>query len=81
MDIVGYPQLPITQQSEQIETLWKIVRGTTPIRAAEAEGKLLRLPAGDGGALVFRTTPEARDPIRNRPDFQQLLSGLEQIGP
>ena len=26
---------------------------------AEAEGKLLRLPTGDGGALVFRTTPEA----------------------
>src|SRR5262249_39159403 len=28
-------------------------------RSAEAEGKLLRLPTGDGGALVFRTTPEA----------------------
>jgi hypothetical protein len=81
IDIVGYSQLPITQQSEQIETLRKIVRGRTQFRAAEAEAKLLRLPAGDGGALVFRTTPETRDPIRNRPDFQKLLSGLEQIGP
>ena len=35
------------------------MRGTAEFRAAEAEGKLLRLPTGDGGALVFRTTPEA----------------------
>jgi adenylate cyclase len=59
IDIVGYSQLLITQQSEQIETLRRIVRGTAQFRAAEPEGKLLRLPTGDGGALVFRTTPEA----------------------
>src|SRR5246127_2149731 len=59
IDIVAYSQLLITQQSEQIETLRRIVRGTPQFRTAEAEGKLLRLPTGDGGALVFRTTPEA----------------------
>lgn len=59
IDIVGYSQLLITQQSEQIETLRRIVRGTAQFREAEAEGKLLRLPTGDGGALVFRTTPES----------------------
>src|SRR5262250_166246 len=59
IDIVGYSNLLITQQSEQLETLRTIVRGTAEFRAAEAEGKLLRLPTGDGGALVFRTTPEA----------------------
>src|SRR5215471_13844502 len=59
IDIVGYSQLLITQQSEHLETLKRIVRGTAEFRAAEAEGKLLRLPTGDGGALVFRTTPEA----------------------
>src|SRR4029077_3679911 len=59
IDIVGYSKLLITEQSEQIETLKKIVRGTEQFRVAEAEGKLLRLPTGDGGALVFRTTPEA----------------------
>ena len=61
IDIVGYSQLLITQQSEQVETLRRIVRGTAQFEAAEAEGKLLRLPTGDGGALVFRTTPE--DPV------------------
>lgn len=58
IDVVGYSQLLITQQSEHLETLRKIVRGTAQFQAAEAEGKLLRLPAGDGGAIVFRTTPE-----------------------
>ena len=59
IDIVAYSQLLITQQSQQLDTLKQIVRGTEQFRAAEAEGKLLRLPTGDGGALVFRTTPEA----------------------
>ena len=59
IDIVGYSKLLITEQSEQLETLKKIVRGTEQFRIAEAEGKLVRLPTGDGGALVFRTSPEA----------------------
>src|SRR5438445_7631769 len=59
IDIVGYSKLLINQQSEQMQTLREIVRGTDQFRTAEAEGKLLRLPTGDGGALVFRTSPEA----------------------
>jgi tetratricopeptide (TPR) repeat protein len=58
MDIVGYSKLNIHEQSEQLQTLKTIVRGTEQFRKAEAEEKLLRLPTGDGGALVFRTTPE-----------------------
>src|SRR5882757_9848203 len=59
IDIVGYSKLLINEQSEQIETLRKIVRGTEQFRLAEAEGELLRLPTGDGGALVFRNSLEA----------------------
>jgi len=59
IDIVEYSKLLITQQSDHLETLRRIVRGTAQFQLAEAEGKLLRLPTGDGGALVFRTTPEA----------------------
>jgi tetratricopeptide (TPR) repeat protein len=59
IDIVGYSKLLINEQSEQIQTLRKIVRGTEQVRLAEAEGKLMRLPTGDGGALVFRNSPEA----------------------
>src|SRR2546422_10317546 len=59
IDIVGYSKLLINEQSDQIQKLKQIVRGTEQFRLAEAEGKLVRLPTGDGGALVFRTTPEA----------------------
>ena len=59
LDIVGYSKLLINEQSEQMQKLREIVRGTEQFRLAEAQGKLLRLPTGDGGALVFRTSPEA----------------------
>src|SRR5204862_431006 len=59
IDILGYSKLLINEQSEQIQKLKEIVRGTEQFRLAEAEGKLLRLPTGDGGAVVFRTSPEA----------------------
>src|SRR3954465_1670840 len=59
LDIVGYSKLLINEQSEQIQTLREIARGTEQFRLAEAEGKLVRLPTGDGGALVFRNSPEA----------------------
>src|SRR5215475_5221701 len=59
IDLVGYSKLLIIKQREQIQKLREIVRGTEQFRLAEAEGKLLRLPTGDGGALVFRNSPEA----------------------
>src|SRR5438876_3401033 len=59
IDIVGYSNLLINEQSEQMQKLRGSVRGMEQFRLAEAAGKLLRLPTGDGGALVFRTSPEA----------------------
>src|SRR5215472_9909133 len=59
IDIVGYSKLLITDQSERLQKLKEIVWGTEQFRLAQAEGKLLRLPTGDGGALVFRTSPDA----------------------
>ncbi|MEY2538261.1 MAG: hypothetical protein QOG67_2001 [Verrucomicrobiota bacterium] len=59
IDIVGYSKGLINEQSDSLQKLKEIVRGTEQVRVAEAEGKLLRLPTGDGGALVFRNSPEA----------------------
>src|SRR6266567_4596689 len=59
IDIVGYSKGLINEQSESLQRLKEIARGTEQFRIAEAEGKLLRLPTGDGGALVFRNSPEA----------------------
>jgi hypothetical protein len=66
IDIVGYSKMLITEQSAQLQTLKEIVRGTEQVLRAEAEGKLLQLKSGDGGAFVFRTSPEAG------PRFQKL---------
>src|SRR5438045_1141670 len=59
IDIVGYSKLLITEQSDRLQKLKQVVWGTEQFRLAQAEGKLLRLPTGDGGALVFRNNPEA----------------------
>ncbi len=59
VDIVGYSKLLINQQSESLRQLNEIVSGTKQFREADADGKLIRLPTGDGMALVFRTNPEA----------------------
>ena len=77
IDIVGYSKLLINQQSEQLETLKSIVRGTEQFKKGEAEGKLLRLPTGDGGALVFRTTPEA--PVLCALEISKALKGHPEL--
>src|SRR5436853_6041770 len=71
IDIVGYSKLLINEQSEHMQTLREIVRGTEQFRLAEAAGKLLRLPTGDGGALVFRTSLEA--PVQCALDISKEL--------
>src|SRR5436309_9494724 len=59
IDIVGYSKLLITEQSELLRRLSDVVRETWQFRSAEMQGKLVRLPTGDGMALVFRNSPEA----------------------
>ncbi|MGH8122120.1 MAG: adenylate/guanylate cyclase domain-containing protein, partial [Rudaea sp.] len=59
VDIVGYSKLLINEQSELLEHLNAMVRGSEQVRAADAQGKLIRLATGDGMALVFRNDPEA----------------------
>src|SRR5438046_8227481 len=59
IDIVGYSKLLVKQQSELLRELNEVVSGTDEFQQAESAGKLIRLPTGDGMALVFRTNPEA----------------------
>src|SRR5437868_14847617 len=62
IDIVGYSKLLIDDQRELQQELNQIVRNTQQFRAAESAGKLVRIPTGDGMALVFFTSPDA--PVR-----------------
>jgi TolB-like protein/class 3 adenylate cyclase/Flp pilus assembly protein TadD len=58
-DIVGYSKLPINEQRTLIERLNEIIRSTEEFQAAEKAGRLIKIPTGDGMALVFYQNPEA----------------------
>src|SRR5207237_45668 len=58
IDVVGYSKLLVNEQVELQQELNQIVRSTPSFRMAEANGKLIRLPTGDGMALVFFRSPE-----------------------
>jgi TolB-like protein len=77
VDIVGFSKLLITEQTYQLQTLKEIVRGTEQFKKAEAEGKLLRLPTGDGGALVFRNSPET--PVRCAMEIAKALKNHPEL--
>src|SRR4029450_6766746 len=59
IDIVGSSKLSISDQHAAIEELNQIVRASEQFQRAEAASRLIKIPAGDGMALVFYTSPEA----------------------
>jgi TolB-like protein/Tfp pilus assembly protein PilF len=77
MDVVGYSKLLINDQRELQEELSQVVRTTEQFRAAEATGKLIRLPVGDGMALVFFNSPEA--PVRCALEISKALKDHPRI--
>lgn len=76
-DVVGYSNLLITQQSALIADLTRIVKATPRFRQAEAAGKLLRIPTGDGMALVFFDDPQA--PIECAVEIARALRSQPSI--
>ena len=58
IDVVGYSKLLVNEQIELLQKLNHIVRETQSFRAAEANDKLIRVPTGDGMALLFYRSPE-----------------------
>ena len=77
IDIVGYSKLLLKQQSELLGELNEIVSGTKEFREAESAGKLIRLPTGDGMALVFRSNTEA--PVECAMEIAQALKSHPAI--
>src|SRR6266849_667440 len=59
IDIVAYSKMAINDQRAAIEQLNQIGQSTDEFRKAESENRLLKIPTGDGMALVFYRSPEA----------------------
>src|SRR6516162_8292652 len=71
IDIVGYSTLLLNEQSDLLAELNEVVRGTERFRSAEADSKFMRLPTGDGMALVFHNSSE--EPARCALEISQAL--------
>ena len=71
IDIVGYSKLLIDEQTEALHDLNHIVRQTEAAQEAEAASQLIRLPTGDGMALVF--THSTEQPVECALQISQAL--------
>src|SRR5881392_829566 len=71
IDTVGYSKLSINDQRVVVDELTEVVRNSDQYQKAEATGRLIKIPAGDGMALVFYTSPEA--PAQCAVEISRLL--------
>src|SRR6201982_76634 len=77
IDIVGYSKLLINDQRALLDTLNQIVRSTDEFHKAEAAGRLIKIPTGDGMALVFYNTPEA--PVECALEISRALKAHPEL--
>jgi TolB-like protein/class 3 adenylate cyclase/Tfp pilus assembly protein PilF len=77
IDVVGYSKLLVNEQIELLQELNRIVRSTECFRAAEASGKLIRVPTGDGMALLFFHSPE--EPAQCALEISRALKDYPHI--
>src|SRR6266404_3793445 len=71
IDIVGYSKLLVNEQIDSVQELGRVVKSTECFRKAEASGKLIRVPTGDGMALLFFQSPE--EPVHCALEISQKL--------
>jgi len=77
IDVVGYSKLLVDEEIEFLKELNQIVRSTESFRAAETTGKLIRMPTGDGMALLFPHSPE--EPVRCALEISRTLKDHPHI--
>src|ERR1044071_89933 len=58
LDIVGYSKLSVNEQHARVSELNEIVRLSEQFQKAQAANRMLKIPTGDGMALVFYRSPE-----------------------
>ncbi|HWY40073.1 MAG TPA: adenylate/guanylate cyclase domain-containing protein [Chthoniobacterales bacterium] len=78
IDVVGYSRLLVNEQREVVVELNQIVRKTPQFRNSEAAGQLIRIPTGDGMALVFFQSPE--EPVHCAMEIAEALKMRPNIG-
>jgi len=77
LDIVGYSKALTDEQQELVDRLNQVVRGSEEFQKAAAADRLIKIPTGDGMALIFYNSPEQplncaleiSRALRNSPDL------------
>jgi len=77
IDIVGYSKLSLNEQHAAVDELTQIVRSTEQFQKADAADRLIKIPSGDGMALVFYTNSEA--PVRCAVEISRALKGHQRL--
>src|SRR5207244_222104 len=77
IDIVGYSKLSINDQHAAVEELNRIVRATEQFQKAEVAERLIKIPTGDGMALVFFKSPE--EPVECALEISRALKEHPRI--
>jgi hypothetical protein len=80
-DTISIEKDALTGANFQVGLAQIEARAGAPEEAIKRLRRLLSIPAGGAASIAGLKIDPVWDPIRNRPDFQQLLSGPEQIGP
>jgi TolB-like protein/tetratricopeptide (TPR) repeat protein/class 3 adenylate cyclase len=77
IDIVGYSKLSINEQRASIDELTQAVRTSEQFQKAEAAARLIKIPTGDGMALVFYKSPE--EPVECALEISRRLKEHPKI--
>jgi TolB-like protein/class 3 adenylate cyclase/Flp pilus assembly protein TadD len=77
IDIVGSSKLSINDQRAAIDELTQAVRTSEQFQKAEAAGRLIKIPTGDGMALVFYKSPE--EPVECALEISRALKEHRQL--
>src|SRR5436309_4836333 len=78
MDIVGYSARLTDQQQALVDELNQVVRGSDEFQKASAMGRLMKIPTGDGMALIFYNSPE--QPVECAVEISRGLRGHPGFG-
>src|SRR6202049_3462828 len=71
IDIVGYSKLSINDQRAAIDELTQAVRTSEQVQNDKAASRLIKIPTGDGMALVFYKSPE--EPVECALEISRAL--------
>src|SRR6267154_3005031 len=77
IDVVAYSKLLVNEQREVLQQLNDVVRSAPQFGKSSSAGKLIRIPSGDGMALVFFQSPE--EPVHCAMEIARALKNHPHI--